>query len=76
MSEIMDRCRPGGRIVMALKGHEMLRMPTHLQCLHNGFQSTGPFRMLRTSMMLEVIGMIDEADVHNVLLEQSGHTTI
>jgi hypothetical protein len=72
----MDRCRPGGGIVIVLKGHEMLRMSAALQCLHNGFQPTGSFGMLLTSMMLEVIGMIDEADVHNVLLEQSGHTTI
>jgi hypothetical protein len=46
-------------------------MPARLEGLHDGLESPRAFRMVVASMMLEVIRMIDQANVHNVLLDKN-----
>jgi hypothetical protein len=71
MSEIMYGSSPGCGIMIALKSHEMLRLATRLQGLHDRLESARAFGMVIASMMLQVIGMINQTDVHSVLLDQN-----
>jgi hypothetical protein len=46
-------------------------MPARFEGVHDGLEATRAFRMVVASMMLEVIGMINQANVHTVLLDKN-----
>ena len=51
-----------------LERDQRLHLVAGLESLHNRFESAGAFRMLLAGMVLEIIGVIHQAYLHNVLL--------
>ena len=55
---------PGLRIVSDVEIDERLHLRSRLQSLHDGFEPSGPLRMLLARIVLEIVGMIDQAYLH------------
>src|SRR4029453_17408506 len=69
--EVMHASNPCFGIIVALKTPELLCMPTGFKGLHDRFEPAGTFGVILPGIVLEVIRMIDQTNVHTLLLEQS-----
>ncbi len=64
MVRLMYVSHPGFRIVMNLETVHRLGGVTGFKRLHHGFEAAGPFGVLVAGVVLEIIGMIDQAYLH------------